>query len=377
MSKAQKTTRKPKHPQPFFGLAALSVALGQDVDVIQLLPAGKFRSTDGSGRPEDVESWQLDAEIAKHVIEQFNERGQKCVIDYEHQTLNTEQNGQPAPAAGWIKKLVWRDTGLYAAVKWTARAKQYIDAEEYLYISPVFSYDERGRPLAIFHAALTNNPALTGMDEVRLAAAKANYTKDYQTMNEFLKRLLVLLGLSEDASEEEIDTAFSALEERLATLTSDEEKKEAELTSKEEELAELNSKNEELEQELAALRAGKVDPKKYVPVAALTALQAQVNKLSKSQTDKEVDDVVNAALAAGKLIPALEPWARDLGTKDIAALRAYVDATAPIAALGAKQSTTVKVGATEQSLSPDEMAICRATGVSPKDFAAQRVAEKV
>ena len=47
----------------------------------------------------NVPSWRINAAIASAVMERFN--GPR-VIDYEHQTLHKEANGQPAPAAGWI-----------------------------------------------------------------------------------------------------------------------------------------------------------------------------------------------------------------------------------------------------------------------------------
>ncbi len=373
-----------------FQVAALTVSLsGQDdIDLIQLLPAGQFRSTDGSGRPEDVPHWQMDAKIAAHVITQFEGRGQPCVIDYEHQTLSAEENGQPAPAAGWIHKIVWLEgKGLYAHVKWTARARQYIDAGEYLYISPVFPYDDEGRPLAILHAALTNNPALTGMDQVRLAAASAlsgftafnapggakpaEISGDHPMNEELLKLLRSLLGLSDTATEEEILAALPGFVEKL---TADQEKL-AELTGNENDPAKLSAAEEleALKEEVAALRAGKIDPTKYVPVAALTAMQKQINDLSAAHGNREVDEIVSGALKAGKLAPALEPWARDLGKKDIAALRAYVGASAPIAALTGQQTTTLKIGDGKTAeLTSDELAVCRATGVDPGQYVKHR-----
>jgi phage I-like protein len=39
------------------------------------------------------------------------------------------------------------------------------------FISPVFSYDKTGQVLELLNAALTNTPAVDGMEEVLLAAA--------------------------------------------------------------------------------------------------------------------------------------------------------------------------------------------------------------
>ncbi|MGY4042679.1 phage protease [Aeromonas hydrophila] len=42
--------------------------------------------------------WQLDGQIAAALIARAKTRGQDILIDYDHQTLKTDQNGQPAPA---------------------------------------------------------------------------------------------------------------------------------------------------------------------------------------------------------------------------------------------------------------------------------------
>ena len=67
----------------------------------------------------DVPAWRINAAIATRVIAEHNPT-QPPVIDYEHQTLHKEANGQPAPAAGWIHGLRWLDgKGLYAEVELT------------------------------------------------------------------------------------------------------------------------------------------------------------------------------------------------------------------------------------------------------------------
>ncbi|HAU4893076.1 TPA: hypothetical protein RQN04_001260 [Aeromonas hydrophila] len=64
----------------------------------QLLPVGPFKAHDG--RPVDMASghWQLDGQIAAALIARGKALGQDILIDYDHQTLKIDQNGQPAPA---------------------------------------------------------------------------------------------------------------------------------------------------------------------------------------------------------------------------------------------------------------------------------------
>jgi len=366
-------TKSPKSELAAWRVAALTVALsGADTAAgeIQLFPAGEFRTTDGSGRPEDVDAWRMDSDIATALIAQVAAAGRDIVIDYEHQTLAAQENGQPAPAAGWIRELIWRDgQGLYAAVDWTARAREFIANGEYRYISPVFPYDKTGRPLDVLHVALTNYPALTGMDEVRLAAAsRLAALIDFQPreeipMDALLKALFALLGLSEDASEEEALAKLGEFAERVKAT--------------EVKVEELTAEEQKKDEEIAALKAQpKIDPARWVPAQVVADLQKQVNELSATHTAREVDEVVTAALAAKKLTPALEPWARDLGKQNIAALRAFVDQAAPIAALTGQQTAGVKVGDKTVALDESELAVCRALGISPEAWAKQQTKQQ-
>ena len=87
-------------------------------------------------------AWRIDAASAQHVIQRFKARGKPPVIDYEHQTLHKEENGQPAPAAGFFRSLEWREgEGLFAQVELTARAKQYIADGEYRYVIPTNGFE--------------------------------------------------------------------------------------------------------------------------------------------------------------------------------------------------------------------------------------------
>jgi len=139
---------------------------------LRLLPAGLFRAHDG--RPHGIPGWQIDASTAARLVAAGSSTGADFLIDYEHQTLNTQDNGLPAPAAGWFKRLEWREgEGLFMSnIQWTEKARVMIAAREYRHLSPVFHYDANtGDIVDIVSVALTNNPALTGL--VDLAAAKA------------------------------------------------------------------------------------------------------------------------------------------------------------------------------------------------------------
>ncbi len=154
---------------------------------IQLTPAGLFRARDG--RPEGLPGWYIDAVLAATVIEQAFLQKDRFLIDYEHQTLYAEKNGQPAPAAGWYKgtDMQWREgAGLFATnIEWTPAAAKAIANKEYRYISPVIVYNKTtGHILAVNMAALVNYAAIDGMNDIAsVAAAKYESSLSYLNSN--------------------------------------------------------------------------------------------------------------------------------------------------------------------------------------------------
>jgi len=118
---------------------------------VQLLPAGEFRGRDGRG------PYRADVSA---IMRAYAEWGMPLAIDYDHQGVHTAQNGAPAPAAGWIKRLVNQSDGIWADVEWTPRAQAMIAAGEYRYLSPVFDHTKSGTAIRLLGAGLTNSPNL-------------------------------------------------------------------------------------------------------------------------------------------------------------------------------------------------------------------------
>ncbi len=178
-------------------LAALTQSLSEAAHEFRILPAGVFRAKDG--RPAHLPGWKIDAEIAQRVIA-ASASVDELVIDYEHQTINAEKNGQPAPAAGWFKRMVWREgAGLFAVdVQWTDKARAMIAAGEYRYISPVFPYNTvTGEVQKIVGLGLTNNPALPGLANLAaLSAQRADPARPRESDHsiEFFNRVFGQFG---------------------------------------------------------------------------------------------------------------------------------------------------------------------------------------
>ena len=330
---------------------------------IQLLPYGKFRATDG--RPTDVEAWYVTDTNGADVVALANSQKNPLPIDYEHQILHSQQNGKEAPSAGWMEYLYFNPQGIFADVRWTDKAADYIKNGEYRYISAVFAYDTNGYVRKIFHAALTNNPALDGMDEVMVAASVQllNQQKEKPEMDKKLvEALCALFALKADASEAEITekvTALSAAKGNSQVAVLD-----------------VYTKLAEKEQSVAALTAqvGKPDPAKFVPVEQVAALQADFNELKSSIDKDKKSALIEAALSQGKLSPALKDWAESLS---IEALTGYLDKAAPIAALaGGHQANEDPNKGNVVALSAAEQAAARALGMTEAEFMAEHKEQK-
>jgi phage I-like protein len=350
------------HKQSFlhaacFALAANSLAAAPAVggkaavptSRIQVLPAGVFASNDG--RPAMLgmgyNTWTMDDQAFAAMQAAASAKTNDVVVDFDHKTI-CSMMGEENPAAGWVANTALEfiaegeGAGLFATVQWTVLGAQALADRTYRYISPVFGCDESGRPVRLHSIALTNNPALDSMAAVALskqtfsqpagAAGNPHHQPGEPTM--LLVALCTALGMQSNTNEQSVLTAVTA----------------------------LSAEN-------ARLKEGQFDPAKHIPLAqhaevqnALSALQTQVN------TDQHTV-VLSKAVADGKVLPAQEAYWK---AQPLAALQAYIEVAHPITALSGQQSQGKQPGADTGGvlgLSPDELAICSATGRSPESFA--------
>lgn len=326
---------------------------------IQLLPYGKFRATDG--RPTDVEAWYVTDTNGADVVALANNQRNPLPIDYEHQIIHSLKNGKEAPSAGWMEYFYFTPQGIFADVRWTDKAADYIKNGEYRYISAVFAYDTDGYVRKIFHAALTNTPALDGMEEAMVAASVNLLQEDNPMDKKLLAALCALFALKTDASEADITEKVTALSAAKGDSPVD--------------VLDVYAKLAEKEQSVAALstQVGNPDPAKFVPVEQVVALQADFNALKTSVEADKKAALITAALSQGKLAPALKDWAQSLSVE---ALSAYLEKAPAMAALSgepqAKGDPEQKVAA----LSAAEQAAARALGMTEAEFMAEHKEQK-
>lgn len=313
-------TRKAKTAAAL-AIAALAFELpaGAAPTDFRLLPAGEFRSCDG--RPAECAAWVLDDDNAAILVAAAASRESDYVIDYEHQTLLSAQNGQAAPAAAWFKALEWRPgDGIYIiGADWTALAAQRVIDKQYRYVSPVFSYDKAtGRVQKLFHAALTNNPGLDGLtDLAALAALIPDPLTQEPAMDDLLEQLRWLLNLPVGATAEDILAQLGKLSDQIKAAAPTDAA--AAMSFR---LAEFIAAQDTA---IATLKAAAPDAEKFVAVAALTAVQTELATLKGERQTEKIAALVGDALAAGKLVPAQKAWALALGETDLAALSAFLD----------------------------------------------------
>ncbi|MGC6405211.1 phage protease [Bisgaard Taxon 45] len=320
---------------------------------IQLLPYGEFRATDG--RPTDVEAWYVTDTNGADVVALANSKRNPLPIDYEHQIIHSQKNGKEAPSAGWMEYLYFTPQGIFADVRWTDKAAEYIKNGEYRYISAVFAYDTEGYVRKIFHAALTNTPALDGMDEAMVAASVQLLNEEAQEMDkELLAMLYTLFGLA-NATEAEIKEKVTALSQA---------KGESKVV-----LSDVYSALKEKEQSVAALseKVNAFDPSKYVPVEQVAALQNDFNAFKTGVEKEKKDALIQAALSEGKLSPALKEWADGLS---IEALTGYLDKATPIAALSGQPQAKTNPNENVVALSEEEKVTAKMLGMSEDAYRA-------
>lgn len=366
----------PSSPSPHRKVALLAAALRVEPKAeVQLLPAGEFAARDG--RPGKDLMWRLDDSAGQALAATLtrDSAATQFLVDYDHQTLYAGLNSK-APAAGWASTFEWRDgTGLFAIdVRWTDAALSSIRSGEYRYVSPVIAYDQRsGQVLTVQMAAITNFPALTGMqalgdalmaqlaacNTLSLSPAHASPRPQDSDMD-IVVTLAALMGLAAGATPDAVVASVKDLLGQVGALKDKQGKATALSTAL---AGQLGLKDgfgvPEVTAALAALRGDG-----HTATATIAALQAQLaglttqcSALQTEITAGKVADVVTAALAAGKLVPAQKDWAIGMGTKDLPMLEAYLKATPVIAPLKAQTNGKAPAGSDSEGGEVDSAAL--------------------
>lgn len=341
---------------------------------ILLIPAGTFSGRDGRGPYHAGDQASLEL-IAANTRSYHGST--EILIDYEHQSINSQTNGQPAPAAGWIKEVQARPDGLYGRVEWTANAANAIKAREYRYLSPVYFYAKDGKVLALQHAGLTNVPNLH-MAEVAAHSFFSAKTNEEASM----KNILAALGLAEGASENDVLIAINSLLTSstaiaaAAGLTKD-AKSDAVATAvqtafadrKKIAIAAGQKEDASVDAIVGAFSAAHTaDPTKFVPIALVAAMQADLTALKNRQVDEDADTAVGNAIRDGKLAPVLKEWGIAAHKADPAHFNAFISKAPVLTAAQRSSAVPPAPGSAAAGLDDADIAVMRQMGISPEDM---------
>lgn len=365
-------------------LSALSLALNSanvPDQYFLIFPEGDaVKAKDG--RPFEVPAWIMKKDNGTALANALNLSSKDLVIDYEHQTILAKQNGKPAPAAGWLKAGGFEyveGVGLCSNnFEFTAQAKSYIDNGEYRFKSPVILYDDKtGMVNGLHSVAITNDPALSILDELKPALltntiaieSNANQPQQDTTMNPLLALILANLGLPETTTEAQ---AIDALNQSFATIKTKAGAKGLNIEDGKV-LATLTAELDKVADPTTTAPADtQPDPAKYVPIEVVTALNEQIAQLQGNQKDP-AEEVVQEALSNGQLLPAQQSWAMLFAQKDLQGFKDFLSKQPKLAALTQSQTAGKPVpttnNQTQAALSADVQLVATQMGLDAKDLA--------
>lgn len=263
---------------------------------IQAMPLGKYEHPIYGKihiTPERVQQFAQNVKA--------NVRGQDLDIDYDHKDYSGE-------ASGWVRDAEARSNGLWIAVEWTRKAYDQIKSKAYRYFSPEFTdtwtHPKTGVKYSdvLFGGALTNRPFLKDIMPINLSEVfRAN--EGGSTVTPEQKKLL---GLPEDATDEQVTEAITKLQTPEPEVTQQEEQEEQaeeiptelkELSEKNPAIALLLSEREADRKRIATLetsnRLSEVtvqltelkSDKRAVPPATIQSLKEVIVGLPKKQGD--------------------------------------------------------------------------------------------
>lgn len=274
----------------------------------------------------------------------FNEkvRGVDIAIDLEH-----GETPHKGASAGWIKKLKKQGNSLLAEIEWTDLGKEKLKAKEYKYFSPEFKFSyedhETGKKYSnvLMGGGLTNRPFIKNMAPVMLSEDIQKevyhdntgfiYTQNINNeRNESMnKKLLGILKLDENATEEQVSEAIENVIAENETLTQKVESQETAIADKDKEIKDKTTENVELSEKVKTLTSSKSTLEQDN-----IKLSERVLKIEADLLNKEWDSISSKMLSEGKLTPAMAEKFKANFLKDKDSTISLMETLQPVVALG-------------------------------------------
>jgi len=356
----------------FAYLALCKIELAADGKLpewIPLVPKG-----DASGLVEALDGRNFYNKKPQDVVDAFNADPRDLPLDWEHSTEIRSPDGLPSPAAAWIDKMEVRNGGeIWGHVReWTPKGAESVKTKEYRYISPAFLFEKATKLITdIISAGLVNRPALNMPAIARSKSQKRSQAQARAEDTMDRKELIKKLGLAEDATDEQI---LAALDE----LKAGPQAKIEELTA---ELETARTKLKDTETELANARDANPALDEFVPRAdydaAIARAKTAEDKIKSNEQDahqKTVDAEIDAALKAGKIVPATKDfYVATCSTKEgLEQFRSFVK-TAPTVADPSKLETDPPpITSDDTKVSREEEEIMKTMGMTREEYLKER-----
>jgi phage I-like protein len=146
-----------EHPRVVVTLGTIQFSETSELVRIPLAKLGRW--------VKGMQKFAITRDDLAAMIENFRRRGNgEVVIDYEHASEQPEiAQGQPIPAAGWVRKIEPepdRDGLIWGWAAFTERARDLIARAEYKYLSPVIKWGLRHKATGETLGALLSSVAL-------------------------------------------------------------------------------------------------------------------------------------------------------------------------------------------------------------------------
>ncbi len=283
---------------------------------VHLLPSGLITGRDGR---------IYDMADPGGLILAFQANGIDLPVDYEHQTEKPEARLKgPVPAAGWIKELQIRDSGIWGRVEWTATAAEMIAGKEYRFLSPTILYHPKTLEIMrLKSAGLVHHPNF----HLTALAAQEDPMSNPTRSDDFMALVAKLLGLPDGTPPEEL-------------------------------LAKLGT---------ALKTKATPDPARYMPVAAVQEMLADRLQERRAADQGRAQEKVRAAIQQRYITPGMREWALALCQSDEASFDAFLGNAGPVFAhLGKPSTAPVMVPNRPDALGNDlETSICEQLGLKP------------
>lgn len=298
------------------------------------MPLGNVTTTKGN--------FFVDEESVKSMKKFFEKRGLDIVVDYEHQSLSDKK----ALAGGWIKDFYIKENFVVAKVEWTEQAKQEIESKQYRYLSPTL-FLKNGRPVRLHSVALTNTPAIDKMTPLTL---NDDIMEELGKEDDKMEKLVQLLGLDENASEDDILKAVEELKKANENNTEISANKEtAEILGLKE-----DSSVDEINKTLLDLKNNTVSKDEFL-------------KLKQEMDKKEINEILNKAISDGKIVPAQRESFEKMALSDRAIFEEVLKNQKRTSPLGVSYSDNLTEKGRDE-LEDIELQACKEFGLTEDEF---------